>query len=240
MYKLLWQDLFLKDGLPDDTIWSFETGGHGFGNGEAQHYTDRIDNGYVKDGILTIEAKKEAYENNQYTSAKLITYKKKSIHYGRIEVMAELPLGKGTWPAIWFLGNNYKAGTTWPKCGEIDLMEHVGHNLGQIHFSLHSLNHNHIIKTQPTHYLQNKKLLEGFHEYAMEWEEDKISFFIDKIHQVTFSKKDSHQNIDWPFDKPHYLILNLALGGWWGATIDESSLPQKFRFKYVKVYERRD
>jgi beta-glucanase (GH16 family) len=240
-YKLLWSDEFDKDGKPNESIWQFETGGHGFGNGEDQYYTDKLDNAFVKDGLLHIVAKKEAYENRQYTSAKLTTYGKKSIQYGRVEVMAQLPLGKGTWPAIWLLPNSFQKGVAWPLCGEIDLMEHVGHNPGVVHFSLHSKSYNHHNHQQPTKVIEDQSLAAGFHEYAFEWDEEQFSFFIDKKHYVTFHKGDEHRLTDeggWPFDQPFYLILNIALGGWWGSTIDDSIFPVSMLFKYVRVYER--
>ncbi|MCU0104834.1 glycoside hydrolase family 16 protein [Acholeplasma vituli] len=240
-YKLLWQDLFEKDGKPDASIWGYETGGHGFGNGESQYYTNREKNAFVKDGILNIVGYKEKYENNEYTSAKLTTYGKKSILFGRVEVMAKLPLGLGTWPAIWLLSNAFQTGTSWPLCGEIDLMEHVGNHPGFVHFSLHSKSYNHINYLQPTHIVEDPKLTEGFHEYAFEWEEDEMRFYIDKKHHVTFHRGDENRLTDeggWPFHQPFYLILNLALGGWWGGKIDDSIFPVTMQFKYVKVYER--
>lgn len=238
MYKLLFEDLFDYEGKPDEKIWTFETGGHGFGNNELQYYTDRLDNCYVKNGILTIEAKKEDYEGNHYTSAKLITYPKKPLLYGKVKVMAKLPKGKGTWPAIWFLGTSFKEGKAWPDCGEIDLLEHVGANPAQVHFSLHTKKHNHIIKTQPTYFYKDEQLLDSFHEYQMIWDQNEIAFYVDDVHKVTFKKEEVTFDDQWPFDEPHYLILNLAMGGWWGGEIDDQAMPQKFEIKYVKVYER--
>ncbi len=240
-FKLLWEDTFSKDGKPDESIWNYETGGHGFGNGEAQYYTDSIKNAFVKEGILNIVAYKEKYGKNNYTSAKLTTYGKKSILFGRVEVCAKLPLGLGTWPAIWLLSDAFKAGTSWPLCGEIDLMEHVGNHPGFVHFSLHSKSYNHLNYLQPTHIVEDPKLTEGFHEYAFEWDEDELKFFIDQKHHVTFHRGDENRLTDeggWPFHQPFYLILNLAMGGWWGGSIDDSIFPVSMQFKYVKVYER--
>ena len=240
-FKLLWEDRFSKDGKPDESIWNYETGGHGFGNGEAQYYTDSIKNAFVKNGILNIVAHKEKYEKNEYTSAKLTTYGKKSILFGRVEVCAKLPLGLGTWPAIWLLSDAFKAGTSWPLCGEIDLMEHVGNHPGFVHFSLHSKSYNHLNYLQPTHIVEDLKLTQGFHEYAFEWNEDELTFFIDQKHHVTFHRGDENRLTDeggWPFHQPFYLILNLAMGGWWGGSIDNSIFPVTMQFKYVKVYER--
>jgi beta-glucanase (GH16 family) len=236
-YTLVWEDLFEKDGKPNPKHWTLETGGHGFGNNEAQYYTDKLDNAYVKDGILHIVGLKENYDQNAYTSAKLTTLGTHMIKYGRVEVMAKIPQGKGTWPAIWFLGQNIKE-VGWPACGEIDLMEHVGHHPEHIHFSLHAKDNHHLIGNQPTLALDVPGILEGFHEFAIEWDEEGISFFLDQNHMVTFKKKDFPHIKLWPFDQPFYLILNIALGGTWGGPIDDSIFPVHFEFKYVKVYER--
>lgn len=239
-YKLIWQDLFQKNGRPDPDIWRYETGGYGFGNNEAQYYTDRLKNAYVEDGILHIKAYKETYENREYTSAKLITYGQKSFQYGRIEVKAKLPKGHGTWPAIWLLPDSIQRGKPWPLSGEIDLMEHVGKAPDRIHFSLHSQAYNHRLNNQPTFDLTYADVSEKFVEYAMEWDEQSITFFLDQQEIVTFNKKTDDQEEEWPFDQPYYLILNLAIGGWWGGTIDENALPATMQIAYVKVYERVD
>jgi beta-glucanase (GH16 family) len=237
-YKLLWEDLFDQDGIPNQSIWTHETGGHGFGNHEAQFYTNRLDNSFVKDGHLYIVAKKEAYEHCGYTSAKLITYPKKPILKGRIEVMAKLPTGHGTWPAIWLLGVNMKTGTPWPLCGEIDMMEHVGHNPNHVHFSLHTQNAYLHLNNQANKAVHVEGLIDDFHEYALDWEDDKMTFYLDQKPQVTFLKKENATIEDWPFDQPFYLILNIAMGGTWGGPIDDGALPSQFVFKYVKVYEK--
>lgn len=238
-WKLTWEDRFLEDGKPNPKHWNYECGGHGFGNGEAQYYTNRLKNAFVKDGMLHIVGLKEDYKDNHYTSAKLTTFDKHFIKYGRIEVMAELPKGRGTWPAIWFLGQNLKE-VGWPTCGEIDLMEHVGHNPEHIHFSLHAKDNHHWIGNQPTYAETIKGILEGFHEYAVEWDEFGIAFFLDQTLKARFLKKDFPHIKLWPFDQPFYLILNIALGGTWGGPIDDKIFPTVFRFKYVKVYERSD
>ncbi|MFU8792518.1 MAG: family 16 glycosylhydrolase [Acholeplasmataceae bacterium] len=237
-YKLVWQDLFDQDGHPNKIFWVHETGGHGFGNHEAQFYTDRLDNSYVKDGHLYIVAKKEDYQKNKYTSAKLTTYQKNHMSSGRIEVMAQLPLGHGTWPAIWLLGENFKSNVDWPLCGEIDLLEHVGHHPNYVHFSLHSKNAYFHLNNQLNKIVFKEGLIKGFHEYSMDWTADSITFYLDKVEQVTFTKKPNATIEDWPFNQPFYLILNLALGGSWGGPIDDAMLPSTFVFKYVKVYEK--
>jgi beta-glucanase (GH16 family) len=238
-YECVWQDLFAIDGSPDSRYWQLETGGHGFGNHEEQFYTDRLENAFVKDGILTIRAVKENYQNCRYTSAKLTTYGKRHIEQGRIEIMAKLPVGHGTWPAIWLLGTNMKEGIPWPTCGEIDMMEHVGHAPDHVHFSLHSKNRHFHNNNQLNHVIQAAGLAEDFHEYALEWEKDYMSFYLDRRHIVRFDREQGSTVETWPFNQPFYLILNLALGGIWGGKIDDSSLPASFQFSYVKVYERK-
>jgi len=236
-FKLILEDHFQGTGSPNPKIWNVEKGGHGFGNQEDQYYTTRTKNIHVKDGTLNIIAHKEKYYHRNYTSAKLTTKNKVSIQYGRIEVMAALPKGLGTWPAIWLLGDKIDQ-KGWPLCGEIDLMEHVGKNPEFIHFSLHSKGQNHHIGNQPTAFFKILGILDGFHEYRMDWDEKKISFYIDQVHYVTFEKGQHDDEVNWPFDQGFYLILNLAIGGTWGGSIDDSIFPQTMKFKYVKIYER--
>ncbi|HSC37013.1 MAG TPA: glycoside hydrolase family 16 protein, partial [Chitinophagaceae bacterium] len=145
--NLVWSDEFNYKGLPDSTKWRYETGGHGWGNHELEFYTARRpENARVEDGKLIIEARKEPWQGMQYTSARLSTKGKSDWQYGRIEVRAKLPKGRGTWPAIWMLGavNPLK----WPDDGEIDIMEHVGFNQGVIHGTIHCKKYNHVLHTQ--------------------------------------------------------------------------------------------
>ncbi len=237
-YKLKWVDYFKNDGQPNKENWVLETGGHGFGNDESQYYTDELKNAFVKDGILNIVAYKEDYKGNNYTSAKLTTYKKHSIKYGKIVVNAKLPQGKGSWPAIWLLPNSIREGVSWPLCGEIDLMEHVGNNPNHIHFSLHSGKYNHKVGNQPTHIIQDESVFDKFNEYSMEWDEKGISFYFNGIHQVTFNKDLSDEFDGWPFDQEFYLIINLAIGGGWGGKIDDSIFPSVLQISSVLVYEK--
>ncbi len=238
-YKLLWEDQFDVDGKPNEDIWQIETGGHGFGNNESQFYTTNEKNLFVKDHKLHIVAYKESFEHRDYTSGKMTNKKPYDMTYGRLEVRAKLPKGRGTWPAIWLLGRDIKE-VGWPKCGEIDLMEHVGKNPDHIHFSLHSAGYNHRIGNQPTHVFNQDKHIDEFHEYRMDWDEDKIEFYLDQKHIVTFEKGSKETQEDWPFNHPFYLILNLAIGGWWGGDIDDSIFPVEMLVDYVKVYERVD
>lgn len=246
-YKLVWSDEFDTDGFPNEKKWNYEVGGDGWGNNEKQFYMDKsLENSYVKDGKLHIVALKKAHENNNYTSAKLTTYKRFSLQYGKVEVMAKLPAGKGNWPAIWMLPesiqNKGKEAEDWPLCGEIDIMEQVGKNQDQVHVSLHSELYNHVKSTQVTHFEKVKNTTTEFHKYGIEWTEKGIQFYIDdKLFYEAQKGEDGHvtKNEGWPFDKPYYLILNLAIGGNWGGDIDEAIFPNDFEIDYVRIYKKK-
>lgn len=243
-WTLVWSDEFDKDGTPDSTKWSYDVGGHGWGNNEKQFYlANSPENAFVKDGKLHIVALKKAHEGNAYTSAKLTTYEKRLFQYGRIEVMAKLPKGNGTWPAIWMLPKSIRTNEEdWPLCGEIDIMEHVGKNQDFIHTSLHSFLYNHIKNTQLTHFEKVNAVSDSFHKYAIEWTDSHIKFFVDDVLFYEAKKgMDGHvtTNEGWPFDKPYYLILNLAIGGNWGGDVDESILPCEMQVDFVRVYEQK-
>jgi beta-glucanase (GH16 family) len=245
-YKLVWSDEFDKEGLPNEKKWNYEVGGDGWGNNEKQFYMDKsLENSYVKGGKLHIVALKKKQENCSYTSARLTTYQRFSLQYGKVEVMAKIPAGKGNWPAIWMLpvsvqarGINHEG---WPLCGEVDIMEHVGKNQDQIHVSLHSELYNHLKGTQVTHFEKIKNATTEFHKYGIEWSEKFINFYIDdKLFYEAQKGADGHatNNEGWPFDKPYYLILNLAIGGNWGADIDDSIFPNDFVIDYVRIYKK--
>ncbi|HEX7870578.1 MAG TPA: glycoside hydrolase family 16 protein [Chryseobacterium sp.] len=236
--KLIWNDEFNGKGLPDSAKWNYEVGGDGYGNNEAQFYTkNRLENARVENGNLVIEAKKESWEKNKYTSAKLLTIGKFSFQYGTVEVRAKLPKGRGTWPAIWMMSENMKE---WPDDGELDIMEHVGFNQGYIHASVHTKKYNHIIGTQKTDTLIVKDANEKFHVYKADWTPEKIDVYIDDQKFFTYENKEKNYEA-WPFDQPYYIILNLAVGGFWGGKegIDDSIFPQKYYIDYVRVYQNK-
>jgi beta-glucanase (GH16 family) len=236
-WKLVWEENFDYKGLPNPAIWSYEEGF--IRNREAQYYTSgRAENARVEDGNLVIEARKDNWNGNKITSASIHTYGKKSIMYGRVEVRAKLPTGRGTWPAIWMLGNSIQTGTGWPACGEIDIMENVGYDPDVVHGNIHTKAYNHVQGTAKGNKLTLERPYEKFYTYAIEWYDDRIEFFIDDECYLVF-ENENKGNDTWPFDKPHYLILNLAIGGAWGGQqgINDSIFPQKYYIDYVKVYE---
>lgn len=238
--KLVWADEFDKAGLPDPTKWSYDTGGSGFGNNELQYYTEkRPENARIENGKLVIEARKEDYQARKYTSARLLTAGKTTWKYGRIEVMAKLPKGVGTWPAIWMLGENI--GTAgWPKCGELDIMEHVGYDEGIVHGTAHTQDYNHTKGTQKEGKVTVSNVTTEFHLYAIEWTDKQIDFFVDsqKYYTVLRSVLGGSEP-QWPFDQPFFLILNLAVGGNWGGLkgVDDSIWPQRMEVDYVRIYQ---
>jgi beta-glucanase (GH16 family) len=240
-WKLVWSDEFDYTGLPDTGIWNYDVGGHGWGNRERQYYTaSRAENARVENGLLIIEARKEKMDTNRYSSARLVSKGKKDCLYGRFEIRAKLPKGLGTWPAIWMLATQQTYGDSyWPHNGEIDIMEHVGYNHGFIHASTHSLKYYHGIGTQRTDTVFSKDVSEAFHNYALEWVPDTVRVYFDDRLYFT-SVNDGTGWEAWPFDKPFYLILNIAVGGAWGGLkgIDDSIWPQRMEVDYVRVYER--
>ena len=241
-YQLVWQDEFGYEGLPDSTKWWYDTEGneHGWGNNEAQHYTSaRIENAFVSNGVLNIVAQKEKYENKEYTSARLVT----NAHwqYGRFETRAKLPAGTGTWAAIWMMpgGWTFNDGN-WPDIGEFDIMEHVGHDAGVIHASAHSKDYQWQKGTQKTDTVHVKNATEQFYVYTWEWSPEVVKAFVDD--QLFFEYKNEGLGVSkWPYDKPFYLILNVAVGGAWGSAmgIDDSAFPQKMEVDYVRVYQKK-
>jgi len=255
-WSLVWSDEFDYTGLPNESKWNYEQGF--VRNRELQYYTKaRKENARVEDGHLVIEARKEDWPNPDYrdnasprrwqrsrktadyTSASLITRGKANWTYGRIEVRAKLPAGKGVWPAIWMLGTNIRE-VGWPRCGEIDIMEYVGFDPNTIFANVHMAKYNHVKGTGKGSKIKADKPYASFHTYAIEWTPETMNFFFDENKYFTFNNE--HGGVDiWPFDQPHYLILNLAIGGSWGGQkgIDESIFPQKFLIDYVRVYRKK-
>ena len=235
--QLVWSDEFNYTGLPDSSKWNYDTGGDGWGNHELQFYTSkRAENARVENGNLVIEARKEKWQNNDYTSARLVTKGKGDWQYGKIEVRARLPKGTGTWPAIWMLAS--KTPLTWPDDGEIDIMEHVGFHQGYIHGSIHCKKYYHSIGTQKTDTIVIKDCSEQFHVYSLEWTADSIKTAVDGYVYFRFANEHSGYQ-GWPFDNKMHLLLNQAVGGDWGGAkgIAQDIWPQRMEIDYVRVYQ---
>lgn len=238
--RLVWSDEFNYTGLPDKNKWNYDTIGntYGWGNDESQWYTYvNSNNAFVQNGILTISSLLQDYMGKKYTSARLTTKNKGDWKYGRIEVRAKLPKGRGTWPAIWMFPTHSKYGD-WPKSGEIDIMEQVGSDPDTILSTSHTEFYNHQINTQKgaKYYLPTS--FTSFHVYSLEWNKNEWKTYVDNSLCFTF-KNEKIGSGAWPYDQPFHLILNLAIGGGLGGQkgIDDKLFPHKFQIDYVRVYQ---
>lgn len=230
---LLWADEFDGSGAPNSSKWTYDLGAGGWGNNEAEYYTDRLENAKVENGMLTITAKKESYEGASYTSARLKTQGKFSFKYGKVEVRAKLPEGGGTWPAIWMLGSNITT-VAWPASGEIDIMEHVGNNMGRVSSAIHTPSS--YGNTQNVGATNVTNVSSEFHVYGMEWNAQKIAFSVDGNVFYTYNPAEKNEQT-WPFNKDQFIILNVAVGGNLGGTIDPDFSSGNMVIDYVRVYQ---
>jgi len=236
-WQLIWQDEFAGDTL-DLTKWQHETGGHGWGNNELQYYTQQRKNAFVEDGKLIIQAVKEPWEGREYTSARLNS--RSGWTYKRIEARAKLPKGRGTWPAIWMLPDEWiYSNGSWPDNGEIDIMEHVGYDPGRVHATIHCDAFNHAQGTQKGASIFVPDAMSEFHNYAVEWYPDRLDFFMDDSLYFRFEKIDDSWR-KWPFDHDFHLLLNIAVGGNWGGAqgVDDTVFPARMEIEYVRVYRK--
>jgi beta-glucanase (GH16 family) len=252
-WQPVWSDEFDVEGMPDSSRWGYEEGL--VRNKEKQFYTvGRPQNARIELGYLILEARKENYANRLYqpgsndwrymddsafyTSASLITLGKQSFQYGKMEVRAKVPSGLGMWPAIWLVGTN-RPQVGWPACGEIDLMEFVGHDSMHVYGTIHY--------PDPTG--QKTSVSNGgkvyfpkpffdFHVYGLEWTPDSLHFKLDGLTYHSAPIEATTKNGDNLFRKPFYLILNLAVGGTWGGPVDDANLPKAFMIDYVRYYKR--
>jgi len=233
--NLVWSDEFSGKTI-DPLVWNYDIGGSGWGNNELEYYTNSSKNAFVTNGYLVIEARKETYKTNNYTSARLLSKDKKSFTYGRIDFRAKLPKGQGIWPALWMLGSNIST-KSWPACGEIDIMELLGHEpqktYGTIHWGAAGGPSTHI---GGNYLLNSQTFSDSFHVFSLLWETNKLSFLIDNI--PFFSADKSQVNGDYPFDKPFFFIMNVAVGGNWPGNPDTTTIfPQRMIVDYVRVFQ---
>jgi len=226
---LIWSDEFNVDGAPDPTKWNIELGNNnGWGNNEQQYY--RAENVVIDGGSLKITAKKETFNGFQYTSARLNSHNHLDFTYGKVEVRAKLPTGGGTWPAIWALGSNYQT-VSWPACGEIDIMEHVGNQQNVIHGTLHYPGHSggNADSSTTTAFTD---VSSEFHIYSIVWTEDFIKFYVDDTLFKTFINSP-----EVPFNHDFFMILNVAMGGSFGGNIDPNFTQSTMEVDYVKIFQ---
>lgn len=242
-YTLVWHDEFDKGTELDAAHWRHEVQKSGWVNNELQNYVDGAVGGKrvteLSDGKLRIHCFKGS--DGKIYSGRVYAHESEGWQYGYIEARMMLPKGKGTWPAFWMMPCNVdwsKEG--WPKCGEIDIMEEVGVVPNEVSSSLHAEGHNHTNGTQVTHAMTIDKAEGEFHTYAIEWTAENITTYVDGKVQLTYDN-DHKGVVNWPYDKPYYIILNLAWGGNWGGMngVDESALPVSCVVDYVRVYQKK-
>jgi beta-glucanase (GH16 family) len=238
MHKLVVEDNFDTDGAPNSNIWNFEigTGQNGWGNDEMQYYTDRPENIVVADGMLKITARKEAFMGASHTSARIFTKGKVDQKFGRIEARIKLPLGKGLWPAFWMLGSDFET-VGWPNCGEIDIMEYLGNNPASVFGTIHGPGYSGAASISKSYSIPNSRFDTDFHIFGIEWGENYINFYVDDVlyNQMTPASVPG----EWVFNKPFYIILNVAVGGNLpGAPNNQTAFPQQMLVDYVRIYEK--
>jgi beta-glucanase (GH16 family) len=245
-YVLAWSDDFsaANGSLPDPSKWVMETGGSGWGNNELETYTNRTQNAHQQDGNLVISANKETYTGpdgitRQYTSARLKTAGLFEQKYGRFEARIKITQGQGMWPAFWMLGNNI--GTNgWPACGEIDIMENIGKEPAIVHGSMHGPGYSGANGLSAASTLSSGKFADDFHIFSVEWEPSVVRFYVDGILYETCTPGDLPAGKTWVFDHPFFILLNVAVGGDWPGSPDNTTVfPQNMLVDYVRVYTKK-
>ncbi len=245
-WSLVWADEFAlpDNSAPSGAKWAYDTGGGGWGNNELETYTSRLENAKILDGKLVIEARQETYTGTDnitrnYTSARLKTKGRASWTCGRIEARMQLPRGQGIWPAFWMLGANLDT-AGWPGCGEIDIMENIGKEPGKVHGTIHGPGYSGGNGIGSAYTFDAGAVpADGFHVYAIEWETNRIRWFVDGKAYFTVTPASLPNGATWVFSAPQFVILNLAVGGNWPGNPDGTTVfPQRLQVDYVRVYAR--
>lgn len=236
-YHLAWSDEFNGTTLSDQS-WNFETGGSGWGNNELENYTARPQNAFLSAGNLIIEARREDYGTNKYTSARITTKGKREFKFGRIDIRAKLPVAKGLWPALWMLGSNIDQ-VSWPACGETDIMELIGTYPNRVYGTLHWK----LANGSAGNYGSNYNLSAGdfsqqFHVFSLIWEQNSLQILVDDKVYVTATDANITSGT-YPFNNPSFLIFNVAVGGDWPGPPDATTtFPQRMFVDYVRVFQK--
>ncbi|MBU1008823.1 MAG: family 16 glycosylhydrolase [Bacteroidetes bacterium] len=228
--QLVWSDEFEGSSV-NPTSWGYDLGGGGWGNAELQTYTNNTQNVFVADGKLNIVATKQY---NNYYSARLITKGKKEFTYGRIDIRAKLPYGQGIWPALWMLGANIGS-AGWPSCGEIDIMEYLGHAQGTVHGTVHYNDGGHKYIGDHLTLPGGQSFHDAYHVFTLVWGEDSMKWYVD---YKLFFETNSTSIKYTAFTKPQFFIMNIAVGGNWPGYPDETTVfPQQMQVDYVRVFQ---
>lgn len=235
-YTLAWSDEFSGNTI-NTANWGFESGNNGgWGNNELENYTGRVQNAFVSNGNLIIEARQEPLDGQIYTSARMITKDKQSFKFGRVDIRARLPKGKGIWPALWMLGDNIST-AGWPACGEIDIMELLGNETNKMYGTLHWGATPATHASKGTNYtLPAGGFDEKFHVFSMVWVQDTIKLLVDDQPYFTLNSHDVAGN--YPFNSKFFFIFNIAVGGSWpGAPDANTTFPQRMFVDYIRVFQ---
>lgn len=224
-------------GAPNASRWQYDLGGSGWGNHELEYYTNTLANASADGNNLNITAIMENVGGMNYSSARLLSKGTGDFLYGRVEVRAKLPAGRGTWPAIWMLPTDWAYGS-WPNSGEIDIMEHVGYDPNNVHFSVHTQSYNWTTNNQKTVTKYISTATTDFHKYRIDWTPYAIRAYYDDALVYTFVN-EGHGPTSWPFDKRFHILLNLAIGGDWGGVqgVDDTIFPTSLVIDYVRIYK---
>ncbi len=234
-WTLRWHDEFDGDQI-NTANWTYDIGGHGWGNGEMQYYTDRPQNARLENGYLVIEVHQEKYNGSYYTSARLKSEGLQEFQYGRMEARLKVPEGKGFWSAFWMLGANFSE-VGWPDCGEIDIMEYIGKEPDLILGTLHGPGYSGALGISKWN-RQTYNIADDFHTYAIEWDENQITWFYDGEAYHTVTRQDVG-NRPWVFNNPFFFIINQAVGGTLGGMVSPQTVfPAQYLVDYVRVYEK--
>ena len=254
--ELVMADEFNDDGVPNPKIWGYDIGngsdtqaGAGWGNGELQYYTSRTENVKVENGVLVVTALQEDFNGSSYTSARLSTKGLFEQTYGRFEARIKVPSGSGLWPAFWMLGADC-GDIVWPQCGEIDIMEYRRQEPTLVSGTVHGPGYSGLTTPQgqitKAYDLVNDRFDTGFHIFGIEWGPEYINFYVDDVLYNQITPKDlevtpndgSGDLGEWVFNKPFYIIINLAVGGAFpGAPDSGETFPQSMLIDYVRVYK---
>ena len=245
-WQLVWADEFNgPDGTPPDPQhWNIEQSGGGFGNNEQESYTNRLTNIHQEKGSLVITARHEEFTGpdgikRPYTSGRLQTLKHFDFLYGRVEARIKIPAGQGLWPAFWMMGSNIES-KNWPECGEIDIMENIGREPGKVHATMHGPRYSGVDALTGAYTLPNQaRFADDFHRFAAEWEPGILRFYVDDQLFETQNTDNLPAVKPWVFDHPFFILLDLAVGGYWpGMPAQSTAFPAEMLVDYVRVYQR--
>lgn len=232
--KRIYHETFQQNGKPNPEIWTYEVGDK-WANNESQCYVDDLDHAWVNNGLLTIRSTIHDTPHCRYRSARLNTKGKLEFQYGKLTIRAKMPKGKGAWPALWLMGNTSKNRVRWPLCGEIDVVEFAGNRPGIITCAIHTESYNHRIQTDKGTHITVNDASDTFHDYTLDWTKHYLSFQIDGHEFFRVDKQPNDTVNEWPFDTPYYIIMNVAVGGWYAGPIHDQDLPWEMQIQAITV-----